>query len=211
MTSSRLLGGAYDLLMSPVERAGLSERRERLLAGVSGRVLEVGGGTGRNLIHYRPGAVTELVVLEPDASMRHRLLVRAAGSPVPVEVHDCLLDDCMDAAGLAPASFDYVVSTLVLCSVPDQHTALRSIKVLLKPGGSLVFLEHVRSTGWRAGLQALLTPAWSRVGHGCHLDRDTLASVHHAGFTVEDWRSFDIPFGGPLVGAGVQGVAVNRV
>ena len=170
----------YDPVMELADRAGLAGRRRRLVAEARGRVLEVGGGTGRNVGLYRD--VEALVVLEPDAAMRRRLLDRLAGAAVPVEVHEVGVEE----SGLPDASFDTVVASLVLCSVDDQARALAEIRRLLKPGGRLLFLEHLRAPGWPGRLQALATPVWSRLAGGCHLDRPTLDAIRGAGLAITD-------------------------
>lgn len=172
----------YDPIMGLLDRAGLAERRRRLLADARGRVLEVGGGTGLNLPHYRAGDIDSVVVVEPDGAMRTRLLRRVASAAVPVEVHETTIE----SAALPGASFDTVVATLVLCTVDDQAAALAEIKRVLAPGGRLLFLEHVRSPGWRGRAQEVLTPLWSRtLGAGCHLDRRTLDAIRDAGFVID--------------------------
>jgi SAM-dependent methyltransferase len=170
----------YDPFMGLVDRAGLAERRRRLIADASGAVLEVGGGTGLNLRHYRD--VDSVTVIEPDAAMRRRLLERVAGAPVPIELHEVPIE----SSGLADDSFDTVVATLVLCTVDDQSVALREIRRVLRPEGRFLFLEHVRSPGWRGRAQSLATPAWSRtLGAGCHLDRRSVDAIRDAGFVVD--------------------------
>lgn len=184
----------YDPVMGLVDRAGLAEKRRRLVAGAAGEVVEVGGGTGRNLALYRD--VERVVVLEPDAAMRARLLGRVPSAAVPVEVHETGIEDTTLPDGFA----DTVVACLVLCSVPSQETALAAIKRLLKPGGRLLFLEHVRSPGVRGRVQSAVTPVWSRTaGAGCHLDRRTLDAIRGAGFAITDCHRS---------GALVQGIAV---
>ena len=184
----------YDPFMGLVDRAGLGERRRRLIAEATGEVVEVGGGTGRNLTYYRD--VTRVVVLEPDAAMRAKLLARGPAARVPVEVHETGIDDTT-----LPDHFaDTVVACLVLCTVPDQANALAAIKRLLKPEGRLLFLEHVRSPGVRGRVQSAVTPVWSRTaGAGCHLDRPTLDAIRAAGFAITDCHRS---------GALVQGIAV---
>ena len=181
MVASRPVHAAlYDPLMGLVDRAGLAERRRRLLAQASGRVLEVGAGTGLNLRHYRD--VDAVVMTEPDAAMRKRLLGRVADAAVPVEVHELPIEE----SGLPDASFDTVVCTLVLCTVADQAVALDEIRRVLKSDGQLLFLEHVRSPGWRGALQGVVTPVWSATaGAGCHLDRRTLDAIRNAGFVID--------------------------
>ena len=184
----------YDPFMGLVDRAGMAERRRRLIAEASGEVVEVGGGTGRNLPYYRD--VVRVVVLEPDAAMRGKLLSRVAAARVPVEVHETGIEDSMLPDGFA----DTVVASLVLCTVPDQATALAAVKRILKPEGRLLFLEHVRSPGVRGRVQSAVTPVWSRTaGAGCHLDRPTLDAIRAAGFAITDCHRS---------GAIVQGIAV---
>jgi SAM-dependent methyltransferase len=184
----------YDPVMSLVDRAGMADRRRRLVAEARGEVVEVGGGTGRNLPLYRD--VDRVVVLEPDGAMRRRLLGRVASAAVPVEVHETGIEDTILPDGFA----DTVVASLVLCTVPSAAAALASIRRLLKDDGKLLFLEHVRSPGWRGRVQAAVTPVWSRTaGAGCHLDRPTLDAIRGAGFAITDCHRS---------GALVQGIAV---
>ncbi len=177
----------YDPVMELVDRAGLAARRRRLVAEARGRVLEAGGGTGRNLALYRE--VEALVVLEPDGAMRRRLLERIGAAAVPVEVHEAPIE----SSGLPDASFDTVVTTLVLCSVDDQGRALAEIHRLLKPGGRFLFLEHVRAPGWAGRLQVVATPAWSRLAAGCHLDRSTLDAIRAASLAITDCDRWGVP------------------
>ena len=185
----------YDPIMGLVDRAGMAERRRHLVAEARGEVVEVGGGTGRNLVHYRD--VDRVVVLEPDAAMRAKLLARVPSAPVPVEVHETGIEDTTLPDGFA----DTVVASLVLCTVDDVAVALAAIKRLLDPdGGRLLFLEHVRSPGLRGRVQSAVTPVWRRtVGAGCHLDRSTLDAIRAAGFAITDCHRS---------GALVQGIAV---
>jgi SAM-dependent methyltransferase len=195
VSSHPLHAALYDPIMGLYDRAGLAQRRRRLVAEAKGQVVEVGGGTGRNVPLYRD--VDRVVVLEPDEAMRRRLLARVASAPVPVEVHETGIDDTILPDGFA----DTVVASLVLCTVPDPASALERMLRLLDPDdGKLLFLEHVHSPGWRGGLQAAITPVWSRtVGAGCHLDRPTLDSIRAAGFVITDCHRS---------GALVQGIAV---
>lgn len=184
----------YDPLMGLVDKAGMADRRRRLVAEARGEVVEVGGGTGRNLPYYRD--VDRVVVLEPDRSMRARLLERLDAAAVPVEVHESGIEDTTLPDGFA----DTVVSSLVLCSVESPAVALAEIKRLLKAGGRLLFLEHVAVPGLRGRVQSAMTPLWSRTaGAGCHLDRPTLDSIRSAGFAITDCHRS---------GALVQGIAV---
>lgn len=203
-TDRRLFAAAYGWLEAQAERAGLGERRRRLLASAHGRVLEVGGGTGANLAHYPP-AVDELVVLEPDAAMRRRLQRRLVTAPVAATVQASSLEDAV----LAEESFDTVVCTLVLCTVADPPVALERVRRLLRPRGVLLFLEHVRAPGWHRHLQRAVAPAWRRMSGGCHLNRDIPAAIRASGLVITDIDRFCLPWAGRLVPA-VQGAARPR-
>lgn len=204
MADHPLFAALYDRMSAPAERAGLADRRRRLLTGATGAVLEIGGGTGANLPHYR--GVDSVTVMEPSAAMRHRLLERAAAAPVKVEVHEAGIE----AAPFPDASFDTVVSTLTLCSVADLDGGLAQIRRVLKPEGRLLFMEHVTTPGWRHRVQAAADPLWGRVAGGCHLTRDIPALLRQAGFAVTDCERFLMPFANPLIGPAVQGQAVVR-
>ena len=136
----RIFAAGYDRIMAGTEKAGLSERRERLLAPVSGRVLEIGGGTGANLPFYGAG-VQELVITEPEEPMARRLERKLPDYSRPVRV----VRAPAEQLPFEDESFDFVVATLVLCTVDDPARALGEARRVLKPGGRLLFLEHVRS------------------------------------------------------------------
>lgn len=187
----------YDPLMGLVDRAGMADRRRRLVAEARGDVVEVGAGTGRNLAYYRE--VDHVVLLEPDPAMRARLASKVAAAAVPVDVHGTGIDDTT----LPDGSADTVIACLVLCTVDTPDTALARIRRLLKPGGRLLFLEHVGVPGWRGRLQSAATPTWSRtLGAGCRLDRPTLDNIRSAGFVITDCHRS---------GALVQGIAVPSI
>lgn len=202
-----LFAAVYDRVLAPVERSGLAERRQALLAGARGDVLEVGGGTGLNLVHYPDdGSVRSVTVLEPDAAMRTRLLRRLTSSPLDVTVHETTLE----AADLAPSSFDTVVTSLVLCSVPDLPAALAQIAEVLRPDGQLLFLEHVRVPGLRGAVQRLSRPLWKRVAGGCHPDRDIVGALRLAGYSVTRCDRFTLRFTFPHITPAASGVARPR-
>jgi ubiquinone/menaquinone biosynthesis C-methylase UbiE len=162
-----------------VRRGGLEHRR-RLLDGLTGVVCEVGAGHGINFPHY-PAAVSRVVAVEPEPTLRHHALEAARHSPVPVEA----LPGTAEALPVASAGVDAVVASLVLCSVADQAAALGEIRRVLRPGGELRFYEHVRSRHpVLALLEDAVTPLWCRLAAGCHPNRDTLAAISAAGFTV---------------------------
>ncbi|MFG1942689.1 class I SAM-dependent methyltransferase [Nonomuraea sp. NPDC048826] len=176
---------AYDRMSRQAE-ATTGELRARLLAGLSGRVLEVGAGNGLSFPHY-PSGVREVVAVEPDDLLRAAAERAAATAPVPVRV-------VPGHAGALPAedgTFDAAVASLVLCTVPDQAAALAELRRVLKPGGELRFFEHVRSgRPVRGLLQQLITPVWSLVAGGCHPARDTAAAIAAAGLTIEEHDRF---------------------
>jgi SAM-dependent methyltransferase len=203
MADHPLFAATYDRLSARAEEHGMAERRHRLLAGARGRVLEIGAGTGLNAAHYPSERIAELIALEPDGAMRRRLLPRLAGVGAPYRVEEAGIDE----AQLADGSFDTIVSTMVLCTVPDVDRAARQIRRWLAPDGRLLFIEHVKGSGWRGTAQHLLTPLWSLAVAGCHLDRDSLAALRRADLFVTDCERFALPAGGPLLASCVQGVA----
>jgi ubiquinone/menaquinone biosynthesis C-methylase UbiE len=181
--------------------------RDELLAGLAGRVVEVGPGNGMNFRHY-PAEVSEVVALEPEPYLRAKAQDAARTAPVPVSVRAGVAD----ALELEDASFDAAVACLVLCSVPDQQVALGELRRVLKPGGQLRFLEHVRSeTPGKARLQAMLDGAgiWPRMAGGCHSSRDTVSAIRAAGFRVERERSLDVGPSWMLTNPHVLGSAVR--
>ena len=187
-----IFAALYDGLGAAAERGWMGRRRSRLLAGAAGSVLEIGGGTGANLPHYRDAG--RVVVSEPDPFMRGRLRRKLVRARVPVEVSESGAEDLPFRDG----SFDAVVSTLVLCSVPNQEKALAEVRRVLRPGGRLLFIEHVRGEGSVARVQDRVLPLWSRLFAGCHPNRDTLGSIQAAGFEVGKLDRFVPP--GPFTG-----------
>jgi ubiquinone/menaquinone biosynthesis C-methylase UbiE len=168
-------------------RVGSRRERTELLAGLRGRVLEVGAGDGRNFSYY-PTGVTEVLAIEPEPYLRDLASTAAERAPVPVTV----TDGVAEKVPRDDATFDAVVTSLVLCSVPDQQTALAELRRVLVPGGELRFFEHVVAERSKLGrtLQSGLddTGIWPHLGAGCHLARDTVAAIAAAGFTVEQLR-----------------------
>ncbi|MEJ7731903.1 MAG: class I SAM-dependent methyltransferase [Polyangiaceae bacterium] len=202
---SFFMAALYDGVMRPMEDACGHAWRGELLSDLRGAVLEVGAGTGRNLDHY-PRELDRLVLLEPDPHMARRLRKRLGQSPFAGRAE--VLEADLDHAALAPASFDVVVATLVLCSVPDVPAALASMRRLLKPGGELRFLEHVASDDpSRLAWQRRLEPLWKRVAGGCHLCRHTEASIEAGGFRLERVERASARRALPIVRATVRGVA----
>lgn len=184
----RLFAATYDALSASVERRELAPRRARLLSGLTGTVVDVGAGTGANLRHFRHAE--RVILVEPDRYMRARLSSRLGESSVPVEV------SCADAEHLPlpDGAADAVVFTLVLCSVPDQRLALLEARRVLKPGGTLAVLEHVRGQGRAARWQDRLDGLWGRcVAPGCHINRNTVASIGDAGFEFTEISRLEAP------------------
>lgn len=177
-----VVAAGYDLMLAASERAYLAAQRARLLAPVRGTVLEIGAGTGHNFRHY-PAAVSEVVAIEPDPFMRRRAQARAGSAPVPVR----LAAAAAEALPVPDASVDAIVSTLVLCSVDDPGAAVAEWRRVLRPGGSVHLLEHVRSeTPWAAGLQDLVTPVWRLMAANCHPNRPTIDTIRRGGFAFRE-------------------------
>ncbi|MGO9900042.1 MAG: class I SAM-dependent methyltransferase [Solirubrobacteraceae bacterium] len=172
-------------LMSSHEPAEIRRKRDELLAGLSGRVIELGAGAGSNFAHY-PTAVEQVVAVEPEPYLRARARTAAASASVPIEV----IDGVADRLPAGDRSFDGAVACLVLCTVPDQASALAELRRVLLPGGELRFYEHVRSNRGALAFsqRAVDRVFWPRAFGGCHTARDTLAAVAAAGFEVEQQR-----------------------
>lgn len=172
----------YDPLLWVGERAGMAQRRSALLSQATGRVLELGAGTGLNLPHYSDN-LEELVLTEPSPPMIGRLERRAkkAGTPSSVMVADA------ERLPFKDDSFDTVVSTLVLCTVDDPQQAINEIARVLRPGGKLLFLEHVRSDSRRlARWQDRLHRPWHAFAAGCNANRPTVDMLRKSSLRVED-------------------------
>jgi SAM-dependent methyltransferase len=157
--------------------------RRRLLAGLRGRVIEVGAGDGRSFEHY-PDGVTKLLAVEPDPTARVAAAERALQARVPVEI----VDGLADALPAGDAEFDVAVVMGVLCSVPDPAAALRELRRALAPGGELRFWEHVRSerTLFRIVQRTGDALFWTRALGGCRTTRDTEAAIRAAGFRIDE-------------------------
>lgn len=169
------------------EQRGGAERRRQLLHGLSGRVVEVGAGSGVSFAHY-PSSVSELVAIEPEPALRARALEASKGAPVPVRV----LDGVAERMPLPDASMDAAVFAGVLCSVAEPRGVLEEARRVLRAGGELRFYEHVLSRNARLrGLQRLLgATVWPRLFGGCRTTRDTEATLRASGFTIEERERF---------------------
>jgi ubiquinone/menaquinone biosynthesis C-methylase UbiE len=179
--------------VSPVmERTGTAEHRPRLLAGLSGRVLEVGAGNGMNFAHYPP-EVTSVLAVEPEPHLRDLAWRAAEAVPGKVEV----VDGVAERLAVEDAAFDAVVASLVLCSVPDQRVALAELYRVVRPGGQLRFFEHVgaATSGLRRVQRLLDATIWPRLLGGDHTGRDTEAAITDAGFRIEQIERFRLPEG----------------
>lgn len=176
----------YARMGASFEAKGGAELRDEMLAGATGRVIEVGAGTGLNFTHY-PAAVTEVVAVEPESYLRARAERAATEAPIPVRI----LDGTADALPAEDASFDVGVASLVLCSVPDQDLALAELFRVIRPGGELRFYEHVRSDNpGFARFQRVVDLVWPKIGGGCHTSRPTEHAIEAAGFVIDHVRRF---------------------
>jgi SAM-dependent methyltransferase len=173
---SRLGATLYDPLLWFGERLGMAARRRELLAGARGEVLEIGAGTGLNLPHY-PAGLERLVLAEPGARMGARIDLGRAPEGVDAQLVPAPAEDLP----FPDDSFDTVVSTLVLCTVAEPRRALSEVTRVLRPGGQLLFLEHVRAEpGWRRRVQGRSVRAWAAFADGCRCDRPTLETIEES-------------------------------
>jgi len=171
------------------------EQREKVVPLAHGRVLEVGIGTGLNLAHYDRAKVEQIVGLDPALDMHRLARKRMLRAGLAVE----LVGLSAERIPLEDAGFDTVLMTYTLCSIPDPVAALKEMRRMLKPGARLVFCEHGASPdpGVRRW-QDRLTPLWSRIGGGCHLNRDIPALLREAGFRCDDLQAAYLPGPRPL-------------
>ncbi|MCF1511137.1 class I SAM-dependent methyltransferase [Streptomyces glomeratus] len=175
-------------------RLGMGAVRERLLAGLSGRVIEIGAGNGLNFAHY-PRTVSEVVAIEPERLLRQRAVEAALRADVPVDV----APGAAEALPVKSEAFDAAVLSLVLCSVRDVPRALGEARRVLRPGGTLRFFEHGVGGGpaMRSAQRALDRTVWPALNGGCHLARDPVAALRAAGFELGPYRRMLMPEKGP--------------
>jgi ubiquinone/menaquinone biosynthesis C-methylase UbiE len=182
----------------------VSRYKRPLFADLTGTVLEIGPGTGVNLRYLRPDRVDWMGV-EPNPFMQSYLYAEASKLGMPLEIRI----GTADTLPVSDSSVDAVISTLVLCCVPSQPRSLKEMLRVLKPGGRLLFIEHVaapRGT-WLRRIQDLVTPLWKRLGDGCHPNRETWIELERAGFEKITYERITAP--APIVGPQIIGVAVK--
>ena len=202
------MAAIYDRFMSGMERACGDAWRSDLLGALRGDILEIGAGTGVNLGHYHD--VTRLVVAEPEPNMRKKLKAKIESLGERPAKSLEIVEWESERLPCADASFDAVVSTLVLCSVQDPTKSLAEIKRVLKPGGRLVFWEHViAEKPNRLKWQRRVEPVWKRVFGNCHLCRDTAGAIEKAGFTIETIKRESARKALPVVRPTIRGAAVS--
>lgn len=199
-----LCARVYDLGTRTLEEAWLADQRRNLLVRARGQVLEVGGGTGANLKYYRE--VEKVLITEPDRAMMAQALRKLPDAPVRVEVEQA----SAESLPFQNASFDTVVSTLVLCTVPDPRNALTEIHRVLRAEGLFLFIEHVRGTGRRAKWQDRVAPIWAFFTLGCHPNRDTVSAIEAAGFRLTEIQHSEPDEFPRLLRPLVTGVATKR-
>lgn len=194
-TGHRWVAAIYDWFNSPIERRIMRSYRPFIVGGATGRVLEIGMGTGASLPYYR--CADRIIGVEPDPHMLKRAIRRlkklGLGS---VDLHLSRAE----ALPFADASFDSVVCVLVLCTVQDVPRSLAEVRRVLKPGGSFRFMEHVRNDESFVGtIQDWITPVWKRLSAGCHANRRTEQAIEAAGFHIEENRHLAVPPGQRLI------------
>jgi ubiquinone/menaquinone biosynthesis C-methylase UbiE len=203
-TWGRMFSTFYDRAFAASEEAGLREMRRGVVSQARGRVLELGSGTGLNLDLYPREGLECLTLTEPDPHMIKQLRSRVEEIGCAAEV----FETGAEALPFDDDSYDTVVVTLVLCTVPDQPAALKEISRVLRPGGQLLFLEHVRANHPDLAMwQDRLEKPWRFLGDGCHCNRDTVAAISVAGFELNDVDRGELPKAPPIVKPLVAGSA----
>jgi ubiquinone/menaquinone biosynthesis C-methylase UbiE len=201
----RIFAAVYDWIFRSLEKGGLADKRRELLSGATGATLELGAGIGHNLEHY-PAAVDRLVLTEPDPHMAKRLRAQVEESGrAGVEV----VEAGAEALPFGDGEFDTVIATLVFCTIPDSGAALAEVGRVLRPGGRMLFMEHVRADSpRRAGWQDRLNPVQNLLFGGCNLNRATADTLRSSPLEVEELRADEMPKeAGPLVRPMIVGSA----
>lgn len=198
-TWGRGFSALYERCMRGTEEAGLRELRRQALATARGRTLDIGSGTGANLGLY-PATVSELILAEPDPHMLRQLRPKAGGSQI--------VQASAEQLPFEDESFDTAVFTLVLCTVPNLDAALAEAARVLRPGGQLLFIEHVRSEQpTLARWQDRLEGPWRFLADGCHCNRDTIAAIEASPLRPENVEHGELPKAPPLISPLVRGSA----
>ena len=188
--SHPIYASLYDRYNQGAERTWLGDARRLAIGHARGRVLEIGAGTGMNFLFYRD--VTEVVACEPDPAYLKQLRRRVPQATVPVQV----VEAPAERLPFADASFDTAVSTLTMCSVDQPEQAAGELRRILKPGGVLILIEHVRTGhgGLRAFAQNAAVPFWKQFVGGCHPNRPSMRTIAAAGFTITELDRFNPPY-----------------
>ena len=193
--SHPIFARVYQRVSVAMDRAGGAEQRQALVAGLHGRVIEIGAGSGLTFAHYPPD-VSQVVAIEPEPQLRTAAVLAAQNAPVPVRVVDAMAEALPGDSG----AFDAAVCALVLCTVSDQGAVLAEIHRVLRGGGQLRFFEHVAAAepgSMRRAQRLVDATLWPRLFAGCHTGRDTAAAIASAGFTIDDLHRFRFPATGP--------------
>ena len=195
----------YDKLMSEAEKACLDSWRQDLLKHVYGEVLEIGAGTGANVEHY-PERVTKLVLTEPDKHMRKKLLLNVSSHE---DKNIYVSNGTAEQILAGDESFDFIVASLVCCSVSSLEASLKEIKRVLKHGGVFIFLEHVAAADGtsRRRWQNWLNPIWKSVSGNCHLNRETEDAILGVGFNIREIKRESMRRAMPIVRPTIRGLA----
>jgi ubiquinone/menaquinone biosynthesis C-methylase UbiE len=198
----------YDSLLAKSEEACLMEWRSELVKNVHGNVLEIGAGTGANILFYPKNGI-ELTLSEPDKHMHTQLEEKVKDERLD---HVTISSHTIEENHRPDATFDCVVSTLVCCSVSNTTSAFSEIKRILKPDGYFIFLEHVGAEKGtrRSRWQNRLTPLWCKISGNCHLNRETEIALKNAGFTFKEIKRESMRKATPLVRPTIRGIAIKN-
>ncbi len=183
----KLFASKYDSFMADIEKE-FQPIRQKLIAHLEGKILDVGSGTGVNFEHFHPN--THVIAVEPSPYMMEKAKQKLP-SNTKIKLHNLSVTDTELEKIIEENSLDYIVSTLVLCTIPENKLALKKFYQWLKPSGKLIVLEHIHAEQKpRRILQNIINPVWKVIGDGCHLNRDTDLLIKEAGFIVEKEEYF---------------------